>query len=474
MDILDQVISFLADQNIDAYLVGGLVRDQLLERPLCDIDLALDGDAIEIAHQFADTCGGAFYAMDEEHNVARVILQDTHIDFAQLRGTLREDLSTRDFTINAMARALGSNELSDPFHGQKHLEQRQVCAVSDDVFTNDPVRLLRAIRLAGELGFTIGAHTEKQMRRDAHLLAFASLERARDELFKILALNNFVAALKLADDLGVLGALLPELAALKGVTQSAPHVFEVFEHTMRVADELERIQVRGYAEVANGEFAAELQTHMAQIVSADRSRAQLLRLAALLHDLGKAVTRTESETGAIHFYGHESIGAELSATVARRLRLSNAEGEIITRVVAQHLRPTLLEKEGHISNRAVHRFYRDAGETGIDVCILALADRRGTYAPNAYGDADVLTRAVNTRLLDAYFCARTTIVEPPLLVDGRSLINELQLEPGKQIGDLLIMIREAQAAGEIKTREEAFAFARDILSKDEGRKTKAN
>ena len=159
MDILDQVISFLADQNLDAYLVGGLVRDQLLGRPLRDIDLAIDGDAIEVAREFADAHGGAFYVMDDEHNVARVILQDTHIDFAQLRGTLREDLATRDFTINAMARQLGSNELSDPFHGHKHIEQRQVCAVSDEVFANDPVRLLRAIRIAGELGFEIGAHT---------------------------------------------------------------------------------------------------------------------------------------------------------------------------------------------------------------------------------------------------------------------------------------------------------------------------
>ncbi|MBI5304800.1 MAG: CCA tRNA nucleotidyltransferase [Chloroflexi bacterium] len=465
MNILDQVISFLGDQNIEAYLVGGLVRDQLLDRPLRDIDLALDGDAIELARQFADARGGAFYLMDEEHNVARVILEDTHIDFAQLRGDLRQDLATRDFTINAMARELGSNDLRDPFHGQKHLQLRQICAVTDEVFANDPVRLLRAIRLAGELGFEIGAHTDKLMRRDAHLLAFAPMERARDELFKILALDHHVASLRLADQCGVLGALLPELAALKGVTQSAPHVYDAFEHTLRVADELELVQTRGYTEVANGEFAAELQTHSAQIVSSDRSRAQLVRLGALLHDVGKAVTRSVGESGAIHFYAHESLGAELSATIARRLRLSNAEVEIVTRVVAQHLRPTWLEREGRVSNRAAHRFFRDAADAGVDVCILALADRRGTYAPNAYGDADVLTRAICTRLLDAYFRAHETVIAPPPLLDGRSLMNELRLEPGKHIGELLDAIREAQAAGEVNTREEAFAFARTQVNK---------
>lgn len=468
MDILDQVISFLADQSVDAYLVGGLVRDQLLGRPLRDIDLAIDGDAVELARQFADLHGGAFYLMDEEHNVARVIFEDTYIDFAQLRGTLREDLSTRDFTINAMARQLGSNELSDPFHGQKHLQQRQICAVTDDVFTNDPVRLLRAIRLAGELGFTLGAHTDKLMCRDAHLLAFASMERVRDELFKILALDNHVAVLRLADSVGVLGALLPELAALKGMTQYAPHVFDAFEHTLRVADELELVQTRGYTEVANGEFVPELQAHAAHIVSSGRARAPLLRLGALLHDIGKAVTRTESETGTIHFYGHDSLGAEMAAAVARRLRLSNDEVEIVTRVVACHLRPTLLENEGRVTNRAAHRFYREAGDAGIDVCILALADRRGTYAPHGYGENDVRVRAVCARLLDVYFRGHATIVAPPLLVDGRSLMNELGLEPGRRVGELLEAIREAQAAGEVTTREDAFAFARKIRTEDGG------
>ncbi|MBM3131202.1 MAG: HD domain-containing protein [Chloroflexi bacterium] len=465
MNVLDQVLAFIADQNVEAYFVGGLVRDELLSRVVKrDLDLALDGDAAELARAFADQNGGAFYLMDEEHNVARVILNDIYVDFAQLRGTLREDLATRDFTINAMARQLGSNELFDPFHGQKHLALRQICAVSDEAFQNDPVRLLRALRFAGELSFTIGAHTEKLMRRDAHLLAFASMERARDEFFKMLALPHPSASIRQMDDLGLLSALLPEVTALKGVTQSAPHVYDVFDHTLRVLDELEAIQADEYANVADGEFTAELQTHFAQIVSAERTRGMLLRLAALLHDIGKAQTRTVDDAGAIHFYAHEPRGAAMSEAVMRRLRFSNDEIAIVSRVIADHLRPAHLAREARVSNRAVYRFFRDAGDAGIDVCALMLADQRARGATPIDAEEDARRRATMAFLLEKYFRARETVIAPPSLIDGHTLIKALKIEPGKRVGELLEAIREAQADGEIKSRDDALAFAKNLIS----------
>ncbi len=460
MNVLDQVLAFIADQNVEAYFVGGWVRDELLGRTVKrDLDLAVDGDAVELARAFADKHRGAFYLMDEEHDVARVILGDTYVDFARLRGTLREDLATRDFTINAMARQLGSNELFDPFHGQKHLALKQICAVSDQAFQNDPVRLLRAVRFAGELGFTIGAHTEKLIRRDAPLLAFASPERARDEFFKILALPKPSGLIRQLDDLGLLAALLPEVTALKGVTQSAPHAYDVLEHTARVLDAIEAIQADGYAAVANGTCVAELQTHFAQIVSAERTRGTLLRLAALLHDVGKPPTRTVDEAGAIHFYAHEPRGAAMSEALMRRLRFSNDEIAIVTRVVAEHVRPAQLAREPRLSNRAVYRFFRDAGDAGVDTCVLMLADQRGKTAAREEAD-DARYRAANAILLDRFFRARDTVIAPPALIDGRTLMQALQIEAGPRVGELLEAIREAQAEGEVKTREEAIAFAR--------------
>jgi putative nucleotidyltransferase with HDIG domain len=460
MNVLDQVLAFIADQNVEAYFVGGLVRDELLGRAVKrDLDLAVDGDAPELARMFADAIGGAYYLMDEEHNVARVILGDTYVDFAQLRGSLREDLATRDFTINAMARQLGSNELFDPFHGQKHLAQKQICAVSDEVFQHDPVRLLRATRFAGELGFTLGAHTEKLIRRDAPLLAFASLERARDEFFKLLALQNLSTHLRQLDDLGLLSVLLPEVTALKTITQTPPHQYDAFEHTLRALDELEAIQADEYASVADGAFTAELQTHFAHIVSADRARGVLLRLAALLHDIGKTETRSVDNAGAIHFYDHEPRGAMLGEAAMRRLRFSNDEIAVVTRVIADHLRPAHLAREARVSNRAVYRFFRDAGDAGIDTLVLALADWRGK-APSAIETEDARRRALIAQLLDRYWRARATVIAPPALVDGRTLMRELNIEAGPRVGELLEAIREAQVEGVVKTREDAIEFAR--------------
>jgi len=327
--------------------------------------------------------------------------------------------------------------------------------------------LLRAIRFAGELGFTIGGHTEKLMRRDAHLLTFASMERARDEFFKILALPNPSVYLSQMDDLGLLSAILPEVTALKGITQFSPHMYDAFEHTLRVIDELETIQADGYAEVANGGFISELQAHFGRTISAERPRGTLLRLAALLHDVGKAQTRSVDDAGAIHFYDHEPRGAAMSDALMRRLRFSNDEIAIVTRVIADHMRPAHLAREPRISNRAVYRFFRDAGDAGVDICVLTLADQRGNASPQINQQEDARRRATNAILLDRYFRARETVIVPPALIDGRVLMRELRLEAGPRVGELLEAIREAQAEGEVKTREDALEFARKNLTKDE-------
>ena len=466
MNLLDQVISFLGDHDVDAYLVGGLVRDQLLKRAeKRDIDLAIVGDASELAREFANASGGAFYLMDEEHNVARVIMGDTYIDFAEMRGNLREDLGTRDFTINAMARQLGSDELIDPFHGQRDLREKRVRAVSDQVFHNDPVRLLRGVRIAGELGFSIEPHTEALMRSDESLLAYASMERARDEFCKILAQDNAADLLRQMDDLGLLNALLPEVGALKGVTQSLPHIYDVFNHTMHAVDELVKIQLRGYVDVANGEFVGEIKKHMAQKVSAERTRGTLLRLTALLHDIGKPVTRMVEESGRIRFFEHEPRGAEMAETLMRRLRFSNDEINIVKPTIENHLRPALLSVEPHISNRAVYRFFRDAGDAGIDVCVLTMADQRARMTPTIDETQDAILRGVNATLLDRYYHTPVAVIAPPPLVDGRALMKELNLGSGPQIGELLEAIREAQAEGEVKTREDALEYARRQVKK---------
>jgi poly(A) polymerase len=199
-----------------------------------------------------------------------------------------------------------------------------------------------------------------------------------------------------------------------------------------------------------------LQTHFARKISAERTRGALLRLSALLHDIGKPGTRSVEESGRIRFFEHEARGAEMCDTLMRRLRFSKDEIDIVTRTVTHHLRPALLSAEARVSNRAVYRFFRDAGDAGVDVCVLTLADQRARA--NESQDAEM--RGTNATLLDRYYRTPVAVIAPPPLVDGRALMKELRLDAGPRVGELLEAIREAQAEGEVKTREEALRFAR--------------
>ncbi len=476
MEMLQLLIEFLGARHTPAYLVGGWVRDRLLGRAKNrDIDIALDGDAIGAARAFANAHGGAFYLMDEEHQVARAIFGKIYADFAMLRGEVTSDLAERDFTINAMALPISApglfdadsemlaSALIDPFHGLNDLHARLVRGVSDVVFRNDPVRLLRALRVASDTNFAVEPHTEALIRRDASLLASASMERARDEFFKILASDQVVDLLRQMSDWSLLTALLPEVTRLQGIEQSAPHTDDVYEHSLQAVREIVGIQADGYADVAAGAFAPELQAHFAAAVSGERARGTLLRLIGLLHDTGKFGTRSVDGNGRIHFYGHEALGVELADGVLRRLRMSNAELQIASRVIAGHLRPPQLARERGVRNRAIYRFYRDTRDAGVDICVLALADTRAKVpSPGGNGERANLT-AVLTRLLAAYYDTPNAIISPPRLVDGSALSRELKLAAGPIVGELLERIREAQADGEVSSREEALMLARKIL-----------
>jgi putative nucleotidyltransferase with HDIG domain len=483
MELFERIVAFVEARRIKAYVVGGSVRDQALgRRETRDIDLAIEGNASGLARAFADAEGGAFYLMDAEHNVARVIFDQDYVDWAELRGNLETDLASRDFCINAMALPVSREllldshrssfvvgDIVDPFHGLRDIERRQIRTVSDHVFRDDPVRLLRAVRLAGELGFSFEKQTEQLIRADAHLLASASAERARDEFFKTLALTNANESLRYLDELGLLGALIPEVVALKGIAQSAPHDYDAFEHTLHVFKELVAIQKRSYAGIAGGDFSTELEEHFGKTMSAERTRGTLLRLCAILHDIGKPLTQSIDDHGRIHFYEHEERGAKLAEAISRHLRLSNTEFAIVTTVIRNHLRPAQLARALPFSNRAVYRFFRDAGESGLDVGVLALADLYGKAPDKTDAEDESRLRATLARLFESYYRSPEKVVTLPKLVDGSMLMRELELAPGPRVGELLEAIQEAQADGQVTTRAEALALANKMLEEGKGK-----
>ena len=250
-----------ADQEI--YLVGGAVRDALMERESHDLDFAVPADGIKLARRVANNLKGAFYPLDEERDTGRVLLIDeddvrTIIDIATYRGAdIEADLRDRDFTINAIAYSLDTEEIFDPLKGANDVRSRQIKVCSSDALKNDPVRVLRAIRQAAELGFKIDVETRQNMKQAAGGLRSVSPERLRDELFRILEGPQPGTAIRALEMLGVLSYILPELSPLKDVEQPTPHVYDVWAHTLAVMKHLEEIIVAlapGYDPESTGDL----------------------------------------------------------------------------------------------------------------------------------------------------------------------------------------------------------------------------
>jgi tRNA nucleotidyltransferase/poly(A) polymerase len=489
-DLLVQAaMAVCAERGIGVCLVGGAVRDLLRGRAIHDWDLVVERDAISLARATADRLGASFYPLDEERDTGRVVTYDaegsrTFIDFALRRGSdWRTDLEARDLTVNAMALKLGDDaELLDPFNGRSDLETRLVRAVTEHSFSDDHVRMMRAVRLAGELGFQIEPHTAALIRRDAALLAGVSVERARDELAKLLALPDALTGIRQMDDLGLLAPMLPEMTALKGVQQSRPHHWPVFEHTLFALGALECIIaiavgqdavlssvpapgfVWGDVKRTLADFQVQLATHLIWPLGDERPALVSLKLAALLHDCAKPQTRTVDEDNSTHFYGHADMGAPIAAERIRALRFNNAEVERVRVITANHMRPQqLADTDSGVTRRAAYRYFRDTHEAGLDVLLLALADHIATHGPDVQPERWARRIEAASKLLAEYWTRLARDVAPAPLVSGNDLMAELGLPPGKRIGELLEAIREAQAMGEVSTQGEALALARKLV-----------
>jgi putative nucleotidyltransferase with HDIG domain len=305
----------------------------------------------------------------------------------------------------------------------------------------------------------------------------------RDELFRILEGLQPAACLRALDLLGALDKILPELLALKGVEQTLPHVHDVWEHSLATVRHLESLLsalaadynpeyasdlLNGLMVVQIGRYRQQISDTFAAPLTADRSLRGLLFFAALYHDVAKPQTKKTDDEGKLRFWDHDQQGAEIAASRGRALAMSNDETARVETVIRNHMRilfhSNRLVQEGRPpSRRAVYRFFRDTGPAGVDVCLLALADVRATYEQTLPQEEWAAVLGVVRQMLENWFEKPAESIAPALLVNGNDLMRELNLSPGKIIGEMLEAIREAQAMGEVSTREQALELARNKL-----------
>jgi poly(A) polymerase/tRNA nucleotidyltransferase (CCA-adding enzyme) len=422
---VEAVTAALEGAGFDAYIVGGCVRDMLLGRNPNDWDVTTNATPEQVQKVFPDSVyendfGTVGIKTEADDDTLKIIEVTTyriegrytdkrHPDTIRFAKTLEEDLSRRDFTINACAARIvdGAVEaIVDPFGGQDDLRAKIIRTVGcpEDRFGEDALRMLRAVRFAAQLGFDIESRTQAAIARDAALLAHISQERIRDEFSKLIMTRQAAWGVQMLYSTGLLRFIIPELIEGVGMTQNKHHIFTVWEHNLRALD---------YAVSKNYSFE--------------------VRLASLLHDVGKPRTKRGDGPDAT-FYAHEIVGGRMTRKILERLRYSRHVIDYVTHLVRYHL---FYYNVGEVSEAGVRRFIARVGEDSIDDLIkIREADRIGSGVP----------KAVPYKLRHLLFMIEKVKHDPispkALKINGTQLMELLGIAPGPRVGHILNVLLE--------------------------------
>ncbi len=443
------------------YLVGGFLRALKIGQESHDLDFAVDKDALGFARAVARRIKGVFVLLDQEHGSARVVKKQGDAiwtyDFTDLRGgkDIKRDLALRDFTVNTFCVDILDGKDLSPVSASRDLKARCIRMAAPKAFADDPLRLLRAFSLAAQTGFKIEAKTILRIKKDAPLINRAAMERVREEIFKVLesplAFRNIVAL----DKIGLFEKVLPQVAVMYGVKQGGYHHLDVWKHSLEVLNQLELL----LAEIDGDD---RLRGYFSAKIGGDHSRAALLKLAALLHDIGKPDTR-KKEKDRMTFHGHEHVGERITRLAVRRLKLSVKEQHFVEDAVRMHLRPGYLSNFKKPTDKVMFRYLRDTKEEAVSIAVLAIADQRSTRGPLTT-EAKAKHHLKICRLaIEEYFKEKAKPVRERLIT-GHDLIKVLKLKPSPLFTEILTAVEEAQALGRISTRQEALAMAKHHAS----------
>jgi poly(A) polymerase len=448
----------------DAWVVGGAVRDAALGKEVGDLDLAVGGEVEPVARAIGRELGEHAFELSAEFGTWRVAGAggSGQVDVTALRGPgIEADLAERDFTIGAIAVPVAGGEPLDPHGGLADLEQRVLRAVGERSFREDPLRLLRAARLAAELQLRIEPGTVELARAVVGRAAEPAGERQLAELRRLIGGPDPLRGLALLDELTVTAVVLPEVEALRGVGQGPNHHLDVHGHTLAVLEHT--LEIEGDLERFVGERAEEVAALLAEPLADEVSRGTALRFGALFHDIAKPATRSE-QGGFVGFRGHDALGAEVVGEICRRLRVSRRLTQHLRALTLHHLRLGFLIPEMPLPARRVHDYLRATEPVGVDVTLLTVADRLSARGAGPLARPEVVqTHLELAREMVAAALDWRRQGPPAPLLRGDELAAALGIEAGPGLGEALRELEAAQFAGEVGDRDAALEHARNWM-----------
>jgi tRNA nucleotidyltransferase/poly(A) polymerase len=465
-DLIRRVAAAIGSEpsGLEAWIVGGAVRDAALGIEVRDVDLAVAGDPAPVARTVARALDGFSFELSAEFPTWRAADRggDWQVDVASFRGpTIEEDLVRRDFTLGAIAVRLDTGEGIDPLGGLPDLADKTIRAAGPEAFSNDPLRLMRAARLAAQFGFRIDPETLSLGRASSTRAGEPAGERTLSELCLLMASRDPVAGLAAMEGLGLFETLLPEVGGMRGVVQGPNHHLDVYGHTVEVLEGVLRIEseLDRFVGPSASEVAGLLDRRLADGIT----RSTALRLAALLHDCAKPVTRREQD-GFISFRGHDQAGAEAVLAVFGRLRSSRKLADYVADLTRNHLILGFMVPERPLSRRQVYEYLTRTAPYSVDLTLLTVADRLAARGTSSIAGQEMVAghlELAREMVAEAIAFERAGAPEP--LIRGDQLARELGIEPGPGLGRLVEEVAAARFAGEVGSASEAVDHARRFL-----------
>lgn len=455
-------ISGLTDKNI--YLAGGAIRDFFIKKEINNFDIVISEDNMNIAKQFADIKNGKLVNIDKSNSILRVVINNVEnkeivIDFCKMKGKdIYEDLSNRDFTMNALALKIEEGKVNfdkviDPYGGLDHIRNGLIREVNENVFVRDPIRLLRAVRFMAELNFDISDATLELIKKNSFRIKEISAEGISNEIFKILSQKRSYYYFNFMDKhLELLGKIFPEIEPMKEVGRCKYHVVDSWTHSLHTMKVIEKIIYA--SDYFESHLKKAYEKHTSQIMSNGHTRIQLIKLAALFHDIGKPKARWVDETGRVRFRGHEIVGAEIMSNISDKLKLSKKEKNFLCKIVKEHMWPLTLYKTNDVSGKALYDLFKNFGEITLDIILIGLADIISTRQLLKPHEEMGMYKVHAEYLANNYLTRFKRLEDISSIVSGEDILKSFDIEDKTSISDIIDSIKKAIFFGKIPLERE--------------------